>query len=117
MTLQDEEESIDVEIVKLLTSILPTHWRSALLEIEFTLELDDTESFVHRIKSPEGHRDFITPPDEMYISTFQLYDLFLKAGYPWHRVKYLVEESIEGDWEYLVTFEYPEKKSSNRSTE
>ena len=106
MTLQDEEGPIDAEIAELLTSVIPPSWRSAVLEIEFAPQPDGTEGFVHKIRSPDGHRDLVSPPDEMYPSTFRLYDLFLRAGRPWRRVRYLVSQSPEGDWDYEVVFEY-----------
>lgn len=82
------------------------HWRSALLEIEFEPQPNGSEGFVHRIRSPEGHREIVSPPDELYTITFNLYDLFLGAGRPWKRVKYLVTATEGTDWDYRVAFEY-----------
>ncbi len=106
MTLQEHEGPIDAQIVWLLVSALPSSWRSAQLEIEFEPQPDGSEGFVHRIRSPEGHREIVSPPDELYTITFNLYDLFLGAGRPWKRVKYLVTAKEGTDWDYRVTFEY-----------
>lgn len=106
MSLQDDEGPIDAEISNLLIAATPQSWHSARLDVEFSRKADGTEGFVHRISSPEGHRDLVEPPEEMYAAVFLLFDLFRRAGKPWQRVGYVVSQATDGNWDYEVRFEY-----------
>jgi len=105
--LLDEQERINVEVAELLTSALPPTWRSATLEIEFVRLPNGDHGLVHKIRGPEGSREFVSPPDETYAVAYRLYNLSVRAGHPWQRVQYLVIQMENGDWAYEVTFKYP----------
>lgn len=106
MTLQDDEGPIDAEIARLLTEAIPESWASAVLDVELVRQDDGSDGFVHRITSPQGYRDLVSPPDQLYELTIRLFDLFSRAGRPWRGVRYGVSAAEDGAWDYHVHFEY-----------
>ena len=106
MSLQEEEGPIEQSIAGMLASSIPSNWTSALLEIEASQEPNGDQGFRHMITSPEGHRDLVTPPDEMYPETIRLYDLFAGAGKPWQHICFRITNLGTEEWEYHVDFEY-----------
>ena len=103
--LQEREGPIDREIVKALISVIPETWRSLVLEVVDTSEAG-IEKYAHSISSPEGHKDIVVTPEEIFPATLRLARLFTEQGHRWRRVTYTVSEQDDEKWKYAVDFEY-----------
>jgi hypothetical protein len=103
--LQQEETPIDGRIANALIEATPEWWEAATLDVERVSD-DSQENLRFTIRSPEGHRDYVEPTDEIYTSARELSELFKRYGHIWTKVKYIVTLQPDGDWKYTAEFEY-----------
>lgn len=103
--LQQEETPLDTKVVNALIAATPEWWNTATLDVE-RVTRDGRDSLRFSIKSPEGHRDYVEPPEEIYTTVQELSELFQRHNHFWQQVKYTVTLQEDGDWKYTVEFTY-----------
>ena len=106
LSLQEEEQPIDQEIVNELIALTPESWRAAVLDVTYEADSGGAEGYVHDIYSPEKRREQIEPSQELFLATRRLGLLFQKHGHQWKRVRYTVEQQDDGTWKYSAAFDY-----------
>lgn len=72
-------------IVNELIALTPEWWNAAILTIGSVCE-GGIQSMLHETRSPEGHREPITPSEELFDLTRQLSQFFQEFGQPWKQV-------------------------------
>lgn len=103
--LQEEEASIDEEIVNELIELTPEPWHSAALEVTYSTE-NGVEKYAHVISSLEGHKEPVFPSDKLYAATRELGLLFRRHGKQWRQARYEIRLQQDDSWKYTVDFEY-----------
>ena len=103
--LQEEETPIDKAIVDELVTLTPEWWGAAVLTIEYSKD-GDVEKYSHEISSPEGHKEPVTPSEELFDLTHRLGLLFRRHGKQWKRATYRANAGRDETWRYTVDFEY-----------
>src|SRR5688572_13335481 len=77
----------------------PEHWRSAILTV--TAEVNSNgSSLAFSIVSPDGHRDYSEPNDDLYDRVKSLYDRWSAAGKTWTGMKVTVTLAEDDDIRY-----------------
>ena len=104
--LQEDHELIDRAMVRELISIIPEDWRTAVLQIERSVDFGDIVRYSHEVSSPEGHRDVVQPTEEIFQRAIELDKVFTTHGCVWREVTYLVSEETDGSWKYTIDFKY-----------
>lgn len=105
-TLQDLEGPIDAEVTTLLVAATPDWWKEAQLEVTRHNHPDGVVGLAHTISSPEGHKEIVSPTDELLDATYRLATLFETHGKTWKRVVYTIKQAPDGSWAYRVSFSY-----------
>ena len=100
--LQQEETPLDIKVVSALIAVTPEWWNTATLNVERVTH----DSLRFSIKSPEKHRDYVEPSEEIYTTVQELSELFQRYNHFWQQVKYTVTLQEDGDWKYTVEFTY-----------
>lgn len=105
ISLVEKQAPIDKEIADALIVATPEIWKSAEMFVE---RHDDgaQERMNISISSPEGHKEPISPTEEIYEGLYRLSDLFREHAAMWRTVRYVVSQKDGGDWSYSVRFEY-----------
>lgn len=97
---------MDLEVARAIIGATPEHWRSAMMHVERD-EAGGQEQMSVVISSPEGYREPIRPPDELFESLGKLSNLFRAAGDAcWWSVTYDVALDASDQWKYTVRFTY-----------
>ena len=105
--LQKLHSKVDVEIVKLLLSVIPNSWYSIRLEVEYTIMENGHEGFPMNISNNEGKCDIVIPPDELYSKICEHSNIFKQYGKQWKKLTYNVFfDTDKEDWEFKIDYEY-----------
>jgi|GEM_PF-1498307 hypothetical protein len=107
MTLQEKQAPIDSNLVAALVAATPEKWNSAEMFVERS---DDStnEKMSISISSPDGHKELVSPTDDIYEGLYKLSDCFRDEGKVWKSVRYRVDLAPDGNWRYHVNFDYPD---------
>lgn len=103
--LEERQGPLHIAIVNALIALTPEWWNAATLAVGFACE-GSVQSMPHDIRSPEGHREPITPSDELFDLTRQLFQLFQEFGQPWKQVLYEASLDSDGNWKWKCAFTY-----------
>src|SRR4051812_31148930 len=102
---EERQGPLHVAIINELIALTPEWWNAAILTVGFTCE-GNIESMPHQISNPEGHREPITPSDQLFALTRQLLQLCQEFGQPWKQVLYEASLDPNGDWKWECSFTY-----------
>ena len=106
MSLQSEQTPILNAIGSALIAATPEHWKSVTLELVATQPTTLTVGLVHTITSPEGHRDLITPTEDLMAATTELQCLCERYGRPFARIVFEVSCDANGSWNFASDLSY-----------
>jgi hypothetical protein len=96
---------IHTAIVNELIALTPSWWHAVTLTVRFASD-GGIQSIPHEISSPEGHREPITPSDQLFAATRQLFLLFQEFGQSWKQVIYEASLDRDGNWKWKCVFTY-----------
>src|SRR3954469_14923524 len=100
---EERQGPLHIAIVNELIALTPEWWNDAILAVGFACEAG-VQSMPHEIRSPEGHREPITPSDTLFDLTRQLFQLFQESGQPWKQVLYEASLDPDGNWKWKCAF-------------
>jgi hypothetical protein len=101
----ERQEQLHTAIVNELIALTPEWWNSALLKVS-VVDRKGIQSMSHEITSPQGHRELISPSDELFALTRQLFLLFQEFGQRWKQVTYEADLTPKGNWKFKCHFTY-----------
>ena len=105
--LQKLHSEVDIEIVKLLLSVIPSTWHSIKLEVEYKILPNGDEGFPMNISDIEGNSEIIIPPDDLYSKICEHSNIFKRYGKQWKRLIYTVFfDNEKKDWKFEIDYEY-----------
>lgn len=105
--LQRLHAPLDIEIVKLLLSIIPETWWSIRLDVDYVVDPDGEEAYPMAITNNEGERDLVMLPDELFLLVRQHSLVFQEHGKQWKKLAYNVTyDEQQKDWQYAIDYEY-----------
>lgn len=104
--LTQEQAPIDQAIASALVASTPESWRSASMLVEHVND-EGSARFRVEVVSPEGHRDLVSPSEDLFDEIKKLVDLYQRSGKMWTSVTYMVSLRNDGSWTYEADFRYP----------
>jgi len=106
MSLQEEMTPILNVVGRELIAATPEHWQSAELTLEVTQRSKDIQGVSHLISSPEGHRDIVTPTEELMSATHNLVRLCESHQQPFQALKFVVSQDEAEGWRFHSNWSY-----------
>jgi hypothetical protein len=108
LSLQEQQTPIFQRMAIALLRATPEHWNTAILELRPPSTQDPSTgievAYGHSIYSPEFSRELISPTDELYAATYELYSLSKRVGDHFKRLLFRVER-MGTDWRLKAQFD------------
>ena len=89
-----------------LIALTPESWQAIVLRVSVNRPENGMLGMTHEISSPEGHKEPITPSDELSDLTYSLLKLFEEFGPAWKQLTFKVTMQSDGGWRFQSDFQY-----------